>query len=175
MKILATTSRANFSTSPLTRTLGPRQLIYRPCCFSLRSDEVQTSTGKFSSPALIRIVQRFGDGMLLYPAIASSSLPEWLERARAMIDASVPAGVRLDAIAPKLGVHRVHLSRSFARYFGCSVTEYIRRRRVHHAYLLLRNTRSTGSVIAATVGFADESHMGRAFKQVTGRSPSAFR
>jgi AraC family transcriptional regulator len=103
------------------------------------------------------------------------SVPPWLRRARELVDNSGRARLHLGRIASEVGVHPVHLSRSFHRYFGTTMSEYLRRRRLEEA----RDRLATGdrpiARIALDAGFADQSHFSRAFKQVMGVTPGRYR
>ena len=102
-------------------------------------------------------------------------MPRWLESVREAIHSQLEAPIRVSDLAELAGVHRVHLSRTFRRFFGCSVSEYVRRHRVHAACDRLRSTRRPASHVAIAAGFSDQSHMGRAFKEALGCSPCAYR
>ena len=101
--------------------------------------------------------------------------PAWLDRAIELIEARFTGSLRLGEVAAEVNRHRVHLSRTFRRFLGCDVSEYVRRRRVHEACRRIRAGTDSLSGVAASLGFSDESHMGRAFQQVLGRSPGAYR
>jgi AraC family transcriptional regulator len=107
-------------------------------------------------------------------AVIETSIPKWLMRARDMIHDSFPNSLRLSRIAEDVGVHRVHLSRTFHRFFGCSVSEYARRLRVHNACAQIRNGARTMSDVGYTNGFSDESHMGRSFRRIMRCSPAGY-
>jgi AraC family transcriptional regulator len=70
-------------------------------------------------------------------------------------------------------------SSSFARRFRCStslpVHRYLIVRRVERAKELLQDGMSSVSEVAQTVGFFDQSHLVRHFKNWTGVTPSAYR
>lgn len=108
------------------------------------------------------------------PARYEHRPPAWLQRARELIDATFTRPVRISDVAHEAGVHRVHLSRTFRRFLGCGVAEYVRRVRLHAACARIRRGEETMSSIAAAVGFSDESHMGRGFREVFGYSPSRY-
>lgn len=101
-------------------------------------------------------------------------VPSWLQATEDVIDAGFRQPLRLTDLAREAGVHRVHLSRTFQRFFGCGVAEFVRRRRVHEACALMRQGAARLSSVAAEVGFSDESHMGRAFREVMGLTPRAY-
>ena len=112
------------------------------------------------------------------PAIYERRPPAWLGTALDVIEGSYQDTVRLADIARYVGVHRVHLSRTFRRFLGCGLGEYVRRMRVHAACGRLRGTGTstiTLSAIAAEVGFSDESHMGRAFREIMLCPPAEYR
>jgi AraC family transcriptional regulator len=100
--------------------------------------------------------------------------PQWLRRAVEMIEARLAATIRLRDLAAEVDRHPVHVSRCFRREFGCDVAEFVRRRRVHEACRRIRETTESLSAIAFAAGFSDQSHMGRAFNDIMGRSPGAY-
>jgi AraC family transcriptional regulator len=55
------------------------------------------------------------------------------------------------------------------------VYEYVLRRRVERAQLLLRNHRLSISEIALATGFAHQSHLARHMHRILGHTPSAVR
>jgi AraC family transcriptional regulator len=108
---------------------------------------------------------------------AERSVPAWLPRLRALLD-------ELDASAPPpsfaelatlVGVHPTHLARTFREHHGCTVGDYVRRARLREACKQLRATHLSIAEIAASTGFADQSHLGRFFKRALGISPAAYR
>jgi AraC family transcriptional regulator len=82
---------------------------------------------------------------------------------------------RVADLAATAHVHRVYLARQFRRFYGCSVSDYIRRRRVQSAALRIESTTSTLSETAHACGFHDHAHMCRAFRRESAMSPSEFR
>lgn len=107
-------------------------------------------------------------------ASARERAPRWLHRAVELIEARLPTTIRLHDLAAEVDRHPVHVSRCFRRHFGCDVAEFVRRRRVHDACRRIRETRESLSAIAVAAGFSDQSHMGRAFNDIMGRSPGAY-
>jgi AraC-like DNA-binding protein len=75
---------------------------------------------------------------------------------------------RLSHMSPSL------LKKTFSRYAGVGVMEYIRARKIHHAIPRLR---AGGSVkeIAADLGFTDAGYFSTVFRRVTGHSPTYYR
>jgi AraC-like DNA-binding protein len=67
------------------------------------------------------------------------------------------------------------VSRGFGLVFGISPEAFRARARAHHALKSVRNTQASLANIAAELGFADQSHMTRSVKQLTGIGPGAWR
>lgn len=105
---------------------------------------------------------------------ARGNIPAWLVDVREMID-DTHGWPRVADLAATAHVHRVYLARQFRRFYGCSVSDYIRRRRVQSAALRIESTTSTLSETAHACGFHDHAHMCRAFRRESAMSPSEFR
>jgi AraC family transcriptional regulator len=72
-------------------------------------------------------------------------------------------------------VHPVYLARQFRRWFGCSITEHVGRRRVQRAAAAIATSAGSLSVISYQNGFADQPHMSRVFSREVGVTPATFR
>jgi AraC family transcriptional regulator len=81
----------------------------------------------------------------------------------------------LDDMAAEMGVHPVHLCRTFSRHFDCTLGTYIRRLRVLRGWQLLTIGDTTLAEVAAQSGFADQSHFTRAFREHFGITPGRYR
>lgn len=101
--------------------------------------------------------------------------PRWLGRARELIDARFAGPLTLAEVAAAAGVHPVHLAAVFRRHHGCTVGEYVRRRRVEFAAGRLRATSTPLAEVALAAGFADQAHFCRTFKRLTGQTPGEYR
>jgi len=100
--------------------------------------------------------------------------PAWLRDIRAIIAASFDAKLTLTALARNANVHPTHLARAFRRHFGCTVGDALRESRVEKAKHAIASGDSLADV-AAQCGFADQSHLTRTFRRITGITPAAFR
>ncbi len=106
---------------------------------------------------------------------SSRNAPKWLHRAKDMIHSHFLDVPSLTDIARAAGVHPVHLSREFRRYFDCTVGDYVRKLRIDHASHLLVNSHTPLAEIANVCGFADQSHFSSTFKKTVGMTPARFR
>ena len=100
---------------------------------------------------------------------------QWVERGRQAIHETYLHTVRLTDMARDAQVHPVHFAQTFRKVFGCTVGEYQRSLRIHHACRLLARTRYPISRIAVESGFTDESHMSRCFRRTMLMTPGAYR
>jgi len=114
-------------------------------------------------------------GISFHTKHAAYKAPPWLERAvEAISDLSNDAKLEVNAIARIVDVHPVHLARVFSIHFGSTPGELLRRRRTERALSLLSGTERLSDV-AAQAGFADQSHMTRAFRSTFGATPAVIR
>jgi AraC-like DNA-binding protein len=102
-------------------------------------------------------------------------IPRWLRIAREYLESNFLRPVSLAEIAGAAGVHRVHLSREFRRYFSTTVGEFLRRKRIEHACHLVSTTNIPLAEIAMTCGFSDQSHFSATFRRQVGLTPARFR
>ena len=101
--------------------------------------------------------------------------PPWLRRAREFLrDGDAPKG-GMEGIAREVGVHPVHLARAFRKHYGCAPADFARGIRVEEARRRLAKTDDALGTIALEAGFADQSHLTRAFRARTGLTPGAYR
>jgi AraC family transcriptional regulator len=101
--------------------------------------------------------------------------PHWLETAEELLRTRTGDCVRLGELAAVVGVHPVHLARTFRARHGVSVGEYGRRVRVERAATEVARGESSIAAIAAEAGFADQSHFTRLFRRYMGTTPARFR
>lgn len=102
-------------------------------------------------------------------------LPTWLIRSTELVHARFREHLRIDEIAHAAGVHPAHLAAVFRRVHRMPLGSYVRRLRVDWAADRLIGTNNPISAIAAEAGFADQAHLTRLFRRVTGVTPAAYR
>ena len=81
----------------------------------------------------------------------------------------------LDTCAESLHVSTSHLSRTFKKVCGESITEYINKARIEKAKEYLVSTRLLTYEIAALVGYNDATYFSSMFKKYVGVSPNYYR
>jgi AraC family transcriptional regulator len=103
------------------------------------------------------------------------SRPQWLEQARAMLHDHYHEQLRVGDIAAALGVHPVHLTRTFRAQYGTGIAAYLRDLRLQQAARQLADTDASIADIAGRAGFYDQSHFTRTFKRQYGSTPQRYR
>jgi AraC family transcriptional regulator len=101
--------------------------------------------------------------------------PPWLLRAQEVLQTRFAAPPSLTELAQEVGVHPVHLARTFRTQCGCSVGEYLRQLRVEDACRRLAASDTPLVEVALAAGFADQSHFSRTFQRLRGLTPAEFR
>jgi len=105
------------------------------------------------------------------PASADAT-PGWFADACRLL--SRPESDALQA-ARELGMNYETFRRKFKEHSGVAPHRYHRQQLVNVAARMLDSTELKSAEIARTLGFSDEAYFSRVFKQVTGRSPRAYR
>lgn len=101
--------------------------------------------------------------------------PAWLSAVHHHLESHIDDTLSINTLAEMAGVHPVHLGRAFRRAFGCGVGDFVWQRRVAAALKLLTDSDLGLGEISVITGFADQSHMTRRIKTMTGRPPGAWR
>jgi AraC-like DNA-binding protein len=118
---------------------------------------------------LVLMLQRHGLGCPVSYGLSPS-----VRRVRQRLDAEPHAPISLAELAELAGTSRFQLLRGFARETGTTPHAYLVQRRVLLARrLLAANHTPTEAALAA--GFADQSHLTRAFVRHLGVTPARYR
>jgi AraC family transcriptional regulator len=91
------------------------------------------------------------------------------------IEDNLESELSLAEIAKVAGVSVSHLKTLFRRSTGTPVHQYILRRRVERAKLLLQDGSLSIAQIAFATGFAHQSHLARHMRKILGVTPAAAR
>lgn len=102
-------------------------------------------------------------------------LPPLTQAAMAYVHRRYQDPLEVTKIADALKCQPTHLSRSFKKSAGYSLTEYIKRVRIDHAMRLLSNEQYSVGEIGFMVGFQDQSHFGKIFRSFLQMTPKEFR
>ena len=122
-----------------------------------------------------RLLQRHYRGSLPMREVRGGLTHTKLERVIAHIEDNLADKLSLPGIAEIAGMSVSHLKTLFRNSTGVPVYEYVLRRRVERAQLLLRNHKMSIAEIALATGFAHQSHLARHMHRILGYTPSAVR
>ncbi|MGE4405239.1 AraC family ligand binding domain-containing protein [Pseudomonas sp.] len=106
--------------------------------------------------------------------VSDPRLPMVALRARDYLHAHADQDLGLDDLASVTGVDRFRLSRAFKAAFGLAPHAYLVQLRLAKARQLLAAGQPPAQV-AMTLGFADQSHLGRWFRRAYGLTPAHYR
>ncbi len=101
------------------------------------------------------------------------SLP--VRRCLDFIDRNLQQPLTVKRLAGELGLSETYVSILFKRETGVAVSEYIRRKRVDTACMLLQYTDFTCMEIAEYLCFSSDSHFSRVFREHIGLTPTEYR
>jgi AraC-like DNA-binding protein len=96
-------------------------------------------------------------------------------KARKLIEERSSEELPLSKVAKSVNISANYLSEKFKQVTGINFVNYLTRIRVEQACRLLRASDERISEIAFAVGFQSLSQFNRAFKKLTGKSPTAYR
>lgn len=101
--------------------------------------------------------------------------PVWLSDMVKDLRACDAGKASVEGLARRAGVHRVHLSRMFPRYYGRTIREHLGMLRLRHAASLLALSDVSVTEAALESGFSDQSHLTRTLGAWFGVTPSRYR
>jgi AraC-like DNA-binding protein len=100
---------------------------------------------------------------------------ERLEPVLNYIDENLSMNISLEKLSGLAHFHPTHFIRYFRNQTGLPPMQYIRKLRLEKAKNYLLETESTLSEISSLLGFYDQFHFSKDFKEYTGYSPSEYK
>lgn len=101
--------------------------------------------------------------------------PGAMRRVREYVDTHLSDSMDLVMLAAVAGLSIHHFARAFKQSAGVTPHHYLTEKRVERAKEMLAHTDLALSEIAYAVGFSDQSHLARHFRQMLGITPGQFR
>lgn len=115
------------------------------------------------------------DSLLISSLDMLGSEASFRERLLMLMEVHLTERLSIDVLAHRLNLSPSTLKRTTHREFGCSVTELYHQLRLRKACSLLVNSDMLLEEIANTLGFYDQSHFSRFFKDKMKLSPAQYR
>jgi AraC family transcriptional regulator len=106
----------------------------------------------------------------------TGGLAGWqIARVRSFVDGNLHRTIHASDLSAVARRSTAHFSRLFKQAFGEPPHAYVVRRRLEEACHLMLTSSASLSEIALSVGFSDQSHLCKHFRQALGQSPSNWR
>jgi AraC family transcriptional regulator len=131
-----------------------------------------------ASVSATRLALLLRDSIDLPPRAAPTKggLASWQERrVRDHIEGNIDSSILVEDLAGIVSLSAAHFCRAFKKSFSATPHAYIVSRRIERAQELMRTTRTPLSQIALDCGFADQTHLSKLFRRLTGRTPNNWR
>jgi transcriptional regulator GlxA family with amidase domain len=124
--------------------------------------------------ALRRLMIQHGDWGARAEEVERSGSRRRFSLYEELIERELDSQLELQRLADAARVTRFQVIRDFRKAIGIRPAAYIRDRRLRRAGLLIEQGLSLAEA-ATAVGFADQSHLTRAFRATHGMTPGMFR
>jgi AraC family transcriptional regulator len=149
--------------------------------WAIKADlESGTSCGRLFRQSLgtalaTRLLQRHNNYSLPMRDV-QGGLSAWrLKQVISYIEDNLESDLSLAEIAVVAGISVSHLKTLFRQSTGTPVHQYVLRRRVERAKLLLQDRTLSIAQVAFAAGFAHQSHLARHMRRILGMTPAAAR
>ena len=109
------------------------------------------------------------------PRRGNEALSVYARQGAQFIQQNYSGAITVEQIAQQAGVSRSCLYRAFITEFSLSPSDYLVNYRIQRACQLLRHSTLPVRAVAASVGFEDHLYFSRAFRRVSGQSPTEYR
>ena len=142
----------------------------------VRQSDPRTIGVRRSDPQLFTLSSTGRPNATAVAAYVRGGLPPTVvRRLREHIDSNIDQRISVEALAKLANLSVCYFVRAFKQSLGVTPHYFLIRRRVERTVELLSGTDMPLSEIALAVGFADQSHCARRFRQHVGISPRAYR
>jgi AraC-like DNA-binding protein len=150
------------------RRVHERLTQLNKCLFSSATDEDKEAA------LLVFVGDLFAEGRLRRKVRTGELDSARLRAVQALIAERCAESLSLDKLAREAGMSRYHFVRAFSRAIGMTPHAWQLDRRIERARALLEQGMSLADA-ALQLGFADQSHFQRAFKQRVAATPGEYR
>jgi len=161
--------------SDLMRFLREEELR-RKLSYSARLTSQSPTQARKGTSGRVEIRKTLPPGTAGAIAIQNAGLPAArLKRVLAYIDSHLDENITLAELARNANLSLYYFATLFRESTGFSPHRYILHRRVIRARELLRNTSLSVLDVSLDLGFQHQNNFARAFRRITGMTPTCFR
>jgi AraC-like DNA-binding protein len=174
METLQTTSESSFAVDQEFHLVA--NSLARLLESARREFECDREAAKASLATASHILQVEIERCSVTNGLTRGGLAAWqILRVRAYIESNLHRTIRVRDLSAVARRSSAHFSRKFKLAVGESPHAYVVRRRLERAGHLMMTSQASLSEIALKVGFADQAHLCRLFRQTFGQSPANWR
>jgi AraC family transcriptional regulator, activator of mtrCDE len=168
--------------APLVEHMGDSEIVRQ--AFAIMLAENQVSKSRVGKQALVNtlmkicilaVLRRFFQRPGIDQKIISALADPRLAGPVAAILETPAAPHDVLALAGRAGMSRSSFARYFTEALGMGPMEFVSRTRLYYAARMLRSSETPIKAISASIGFSSRSHFSKAFRDLYGRDPSAYR
>ena len=134
------------------------------------ADEDPAAAAEAMIFGVVLLFERYGDSQ---HKVSEASCPRAVKRAIEFLQARASDHISLEDASHASGVGMFHLIRLFQKHLGLTPHAYLTQVRIARSRQLLELGQPVAQV-ALDVGFADQAHFTRRFKQLTGTTPALY-
>ncbi len=99
----------------------------------------------------------------------------YIKKAKDYIDEHFDNLLSIEEITAYVGISSSYLQRLFSKQLKMSIVDYIIKKRINKASMLLKHTNASITDISTEAGFNSRQHFTHTFKKIMGISPKEFR
>jgi AraC family transcriptional regulator len=121
------------------------------------------------------LIHHYSAGVPLTARSVGGIAPSTLRRCIALMEARLEGDLGLGELASEAGLSTSHFIRSFRESTGKTPYQFLLDRRVQRAQTLMRDPHVSLAEVARSTGFANQHHLARVFRRITGTTPSTYR
>jgi AraC family transcriptional regulator len=123
----------------------------------------------------VRDLRHYSVAAAVFKNSTGGLAPSVLRRSIEFIQAHIESDLRLRDLAREANMSMSHLIRGFRQSTGKTPYQYLLHQRIERARSLMRDHRAPLTEVALASGFADQHHLARVFRRITGVTPSSYR
>ena len=112
---------------------------------------------------------------ILFENMLKPDINPSIQRAVNYINSNLSENLSVKTIEKNANVSKSVLYKKFHEEFGCTLSEFINRRRIDTAKLLLKKNELSIEEISQRLGYSNASYFGKIFKKNEGISPLKYR
>ena len=112
---------------------------------------------------------------ILLENMINANFEKYIKSVTDYINDNIEKNLSIQTISKNTGLSKSSLYKKFHKYYNCTVSEYINKKRVENSKELLIKTDLSIEIIAQQVGFNSTQYYSKTFKEIVGISPNKYR